>query len=134
MLIVADANELFSALIAKGETLNLFFNSKFEIISPEFILEEFKKHQQEISNKSSLNKNELITFLLLLTYKIKFIDEKDYADFLIEAENITPDKNDIDYLALALKFNCPIWSEDKKLKEQQNKVKILSTFDLMKEL
>ena len=134
MLIVADANELFSALIAKGETLNLFFNSKFEIISPEFILEEFKKHQQEISNKSSLNKNELITFLLLLTYKIKFIDEKDYADFLIEAENITPDKNDIDYLALALKFNCPIWSEDKKLKEQQNKVKILSTFALMKEL
>ena len=48
MLLVLDANELFSAMIAKSETLNLFFDGKLTLVSPEFILEEFKEHKSEI--------------------------------------------------------------------------------------
>ena len=35
------------------------------------------------------------------------------------------------YFALALKLNCGIWSNDKKLKNQ-DKVKVYSTEDLLK--
>jgi len=33
------------------------------------------------------------------------------------------------YFALALKFNCPVWSEEKLLKKQLF-VKVLNTFEL----
>ena len=46
-------------------------------------------------------------------------------------EEITPDLDDMVYFALALKLNCPIWSNDKKLK-QQNKIKIYHTHELNK--
>ena len=50
-----------------------------------------------------------------------------------EAEKITPDKKDVLYFALALKLRCGIWSNDKKLKTQ-NKIKIYSTEDLLKNI
>ena len=50
-----------------------------------------------------------------------------------EAEKISPGLKDTQYLALALKLNCAIWSNDKKLKKQ-DKVKIFSTEDLKNEL
>ncbi|MGC9200887.1 MAG: PIN domain-containing protein [Candidatus Aenigmatarchaeota archaeon] len=43
---------------------------------------------------------------------------------------MSPDVNDIQYFSLALKMNVPIWSNDKKLK-QQSKVKVFSTKDLI---
>ena len=39
----------------------------------------------------------------------------------------------VKYFALALKLNCPIWSEDKALKKQ-SKVKVYSTSELLKEI
>ena len=55
MLLVLDANIIFSVLIKMGKTLELVFNSKFELVSPEFILEEFMDHRDEISLKSGLD-------------------------------------------------------------------------------
>jgi len=49
------------------------------------------------------------------------------------AEKISPDPNDLMYFALALKLKCPIWSNDKELKKQ-NEVIIYSTEDLTREL
>ena len=48
-----------------------------------------------------------------------------------DAEKISPDPKDAAYIALALKFSCGVWSNDKKLKEQ-NKVKVYSTGEIMK--
>ena len=42
-------------------------------------------------------------------------------------------KKDVLYFALALKLKCGIWSNDKKLKEQ-NKVKVYCTGELLKEI
>lgn len=36
---------------------------------------------------------------------------------------VSPDIDDVLYLALALKLNCPVWSNDRKLKNQ-NAVRI----------
>jgi predicted nucleic acid-binding protein len=43
------------------------------------------------------------------------------------------DEKDTHYVALALKLNCPIWSNDTDLKKQ-NKVKIYNTKELLEEL
>jgi len=44
MLPVVDANELFAAVIARGKALNLFFDGRLELVSPRFILDEFREH------------------------------------------------------------------------------------------
>ena len=51
--------------------------------------------------------------------------------YVEEAEKLTPDPDDMAYFALALKLNCAIWSNDKKLKDQ-NKIKIYNTHELSK--
>ena len=43
---------------------------------------------------------------------------------------ISPDADDTAYIALALHLNCPIWSNDKKLKKQ-DKVKVITTKELL---
>ena len=60
--------------------------------------------------------------------EIKEFKKNEYVDFLSEAKNISPDPKDVPYFALALKFNCPIWTNDKLLKTQK-KVKIISTHE-----
>jgi len=44
---------------------------------------------------------------------------------------VSPDINDVPYLALALKLNCPVWSNDRKLKNQ-NAVRIYSTQEIIR--
>jgi len=65
----------------------------------------------------------------IIEKRIKLIPNEEIEQFIDEAMNICPDENDIQYFALALKLNIPIWSNDKKLKEQ-NKVKVYSTEEL----
>lgn len=69
----------------------------------------------------------------VLAWKVEFIPVSEFKDFLKEAESVCPDTDDIEYFALALKFNCSIWSNDKLLKNQP-KVKVFSTSELIKEL
>ena len=131
MLIVLDANELFAALISRGLTLDLFFSYNLELVSPDFLAKEFAKHKDEIIKKSGLSKEDIDIFFFLLIEKIKFFSAEDFSEFLQEANSISPDQDDVEYFALALKLNCPIWSEDKELKKQ-NRIRVISTSELIK--
>ena len=57
-----------------------------------------------------------------------------FIDFSKEAYEIMKDidEKDTPYIALALKLNCPIWSNDTDLKKQ-NKVKVYNTKELLEE-
>ena len=131
MLFVVDANELFSALISRGKTLELFFHPEMECVAPDFMTAEFNKHKKEIVQKSGLEEEDINNFFFLLKEKIRFFRTSEFDEFLQKAEKICPDKDDVDYFTLSLKLNCPVWSEDKKLKEQ-NEIEVYSTEDLIK--
>lgn len=133
MLIVADANELFSALIARNKTLEMFLHNSLEIISPSFIIQEFREHLDEISIRAKITPHEAMTFAVILMQKVRLIDVKDYEDFLKEAQSLISDLDDIDYIALALKFNCSLWSEDKGIRDN-SKVKVMNTKELLQSL
>ncbi|MFC1682372.1 PIN domain-containing protein [Nanoarchaeota archaeon] len=132
MELVIDANILMSSLVkARGFTYDLIFNEKIKLYAPEYLLEEFEEHREEILKKSNLTEEELELFLSLVSQKIEFIPLVEFEEFDDEASQITPDPDDTEYFSLALKLNCPIWSNDKKLKAQ-NKVRIYSTEELIK--
>ena len=132
MELVIDANILMSALIAaEGKTYDLIFNDRIRLFAPDFLMEECEKYTSEILRKSGLSQSDFQLFLSLISSRIEFILKNEFEQFIPKAEKITPDPDDTEYIALALKLKCSLWSNDKRLKEQ-DKVKVYSTSELMK--
>lgn len=131
MDLVIDANILFSVLIKKGKTEELVFEETIHLFAPEFIFEEFSKYKEFILGKTERNDKEFNKLMDLLKKRIKNVPNEETKQYLSKAEKISPDKKDSDYLALALKMKCAVWSNDKELKKQKE-ILIYSTEDLMK--
>ena len=130
MKLVVDTNILFSFFWKESVTRKLLSTSNFELVSPITALEELKKYSGDIINKTDITKKEFNSELLKLQKIIRFITKEGYSDFIEEAEKIVPDKDDVGFLALCLKYSCFLWSNDSLLKNQ-DKVKVLSTEDII---
>lgn len=126
MLIVVDANVICSGMLSKGKTIDLLFSDKIDPIAPELIFTEFEKHRKEIVNKSKLSEEEFDTVFTLLKKRIRVIPSNEFKDKLTEANRLLSlHTKDIEYVALALKFKCPLWSKEKLLK----KLKVVEVLD-----
>lgn len=141
MKIVVDTNILFSFFKKNSFTRQFIFtNQDLELISPNLTLKELKKYSKEILRKSKLTIPQFNYACELLHSLIDFVPLAEYQDFFTKAKIIAQDfskkdyeefMNDIDFFALALKENCPIWSKDKLFKKQ-NKILIFKTEELIK--
>ncbi len=69
--------------------------------------------------------------LEILKRRIILVPLEELTSYVEEAEKITPDPDDMAYFALALKLNCAVWSNDKKLKEQY-KITVYHAHELSK--
>ena len=109
----------------------LLFRDSFHLFTPEYIFTELEKHKEEILEKTERTDEEFFRVLETLKRRIIIVPLEELIPYIKEAEKLTPDPDDITYFALALKLNCAIWSNDKKLKEQ-NKIKVYNTHELSK--
>ena len=75
--------------------------------------------------------NILLAALLKEAVEIETIPKKAYISHMAEALKIAPHKEDAPYLALALAYNVPIWSNDKGI-HSQSKIKVFSTREVLK--
>ncbi|MBI3190829.1 hypothetical protein HYZ41_03935 [archaeon] len=66
----------------------------------------------------SLSEGQFSFISNLLNATMQFAGTEEYMRFLSRAIRICPDKDDIDFFALAMKLDCPLWSNDKALKKQ----------------
>ena len=130
MILVIDANILFSALIKDSLTAELIFNEDLKLYTCEFIIEEFFKHEKEIIKKTHRTREQFITIIHQLRDIITVIPKEEYSHLIEEAEKFSPDIKDVMYFALAMKLNGCIWSNDKLLKKQ-DKVKVYLTSEIM---
>lgn len=130
MDLVVDANIIFAALIKDGATIEILLETNDHLFAPEFLFEEILKYKKELLIKTKRTSDEFDEIFNILEQKISIIPKEDYEPLLEKASEISPDQNDIVYFALALKINAAIWSNDKKLKEQ-NRVKVYSTKELL---
>ena len=134
MILIVDANVLFSALIKRSFTFDLFgllSDKGLELRSPQYLLEEVNKRRERLLKFSKLKASELDFVTEFLLNKIKIISKSEYESFLSGAKDLAPHAKDISYFALALKLKCAIWSDEKAFKKQ-SKVKIFSTDEIVK--
>ena len=131
MRLVVDANVLFSFFKKESKTRRLILNFEIlEPVTPSFCIEELNKHKRLICEKSKLSDSEFEEVLNDLLISVKVFSLSEYRESLSDAKTISPDPDDIDLFALALKLNCPIWSQEKTFKSQ-SRIKVFSTFDLL---
>lgn len=132
MLLVVDANIVFSSLIRRGNPFKVFEANKifktFEFIAPEFLFTEIGEKLDKISAETKLSKQELLDVLSFIKEQIEFIPSSEFLDKMPEAMKLN--FKDSPYLALALKLNCLIFSGDKKLGEQR-RIEVLSPKQLL---
>jgi len=135
MKLVLDSNIIFSALIKKSKTRDIILSDFFELYAPEYIFTEIIKHKELLLRKSKLDQGDFDALLLLLQKHIHLVTKEKYDKKMAIAEDILRniDITDSPFLALALAFNCSIWSNDGHF-QQQNKVVVYTSKDLMKNI
>ncbi len=131
MELVIDTNVLFTFFWKKSIARKLLMKMDLKLFSPEFALEEINKYKSDILKKTKISEKEFKESRSDLAIAVEFISLEEYKEFLKNASKISPDPNDADFFALALKLKIPLWSNDLLLKKQ-NKVKVVSTSDLLK--
>ena len=129
MEFVLDANILVSALIKDGFTRNFLTRKEHDFYAPTWILEEIIEHLDEISQKAGVGKKELKEILEILLVGILVVEAHELREFCKEAKRISPDKDDWQYFAVALKLGISIWSNDSALKKQ-GRVRVFSTKEI----
>ncbi len=133
MKVVVDANVVISILMAKGSKHKLFFSNELELLSPDIVLFEIGKYWKDISERSRLSERELDIEFSTVREQINVIPSGRLLEWIKKGAEVSPDPDDAEYFALALKFNCLIWSEDRLL-AKQHVVEVLNTRDLLKKL
>ena len=135
MLLVVDANILFSALIKARNTRNILLFSGKKFLIPEYAIQEFKKHLPPLMKKTGLSEDEIIKLLetLLEASETIIVPFEEFKYQRNPAKQMSPDPDDIAYIALALHTECAIWSNDKELKKQ-SKVRIITTKELLEQI
>ena len=139
MKLVIDSNVLFT-FFWKNSVLNeILSTSDMQLFSPEYALLELKKHESEILHRTKLSKSEFNKRREELAAKVSFIPLEQYTSsmkYIISLAKPMPEPEqaellkDIDFIALAIELQCPLWSNDKLLKKQST-VSALSTEDIL---
>ncbi|MEX0920300.1 MAG: PIN domain-containing protein [Candidatus Pacearchaeota archaeon] len=138
MKIVVDVNVVLSSLLGKGDSLKVFeFNSifnKFDFIAPEFLMEELNKHKKAFSERTKLPEEEFDEIFEFVLEQITFVSKSEFSEHFSKAKEILSEHlKDVQYLALALKLNCSIFSGDKILKSLLSKtpIEVLSPKEIL---
>jgi predicted nucleic acid-binding protein len=120
MEVIIDSNKIISALVSKGIVRRIVIFSGINFYAPEELVEEIKKHREEICKRIGL-KTESFSFILeeLILPKLNIVEESKYADKISEAYTVSKkfDEKDTPFVALALKLKTPIWTNDKSMIE-----------------
>lgn len=128
MKFVVDTNVLMTYFWKDSFTREILLNQDLELFSPEYAIEEINRNMDEILRKAKISHDEFKNLKRDLAMGVEFIPEKEYSEFLWKVSDIS-NKEDVDFVALALKLNLPIWSNDKGFKKQ-NKVEVYSTEEM----
>ncbi len=132
MRLAVDTNVLFSFFKKESTTRKLIASVElFELCTLKSRIEELKRYKEVICKKAGITQREFNKSLKELKIFVEIIDDEKVKEFGKEALKISPDREDAPLFALALALNCEIWSNDKRLKNQ-NRIKVLSTSEIIK--
>jgi len=127
---VVDTNAVAASLVKEGISRQILLASGILFFAPCFLREELEEHKDVFLAKSGLPAKDYEKVMNAVLASIVQIPADSYLVFKQKALELTPDHDDWPFIALALSLSCPIWSNDKGMKGQQE-VEVLSTGELV---
>ncbi|MFH1650374.1 MAG: PIN domain-containing protein [Candidatus Woesearchaeota archaeon] len=104
---------------------------EFELFSPDFLKIELVEWAELILKKTNRKIDDLDKMISWMRTVIQIVPPEKYIKMLPRATIISPDAQDVQYIALAMHLNCPLWSNDRALKEQTT-ITIFNTQDVIR--
>ncbi len=131
MKLVVDTNVLFSFFKKESKTRKLIAGFEIlELVTPSFCIDELNGHKELICEKSRLSDSEFEEVFDDLRVFVKVFSLSEYKEFLPDAKTVSPDPDDIDLFAPALKLDWPLWAQENAF-TRQSAIKVFSTSDLI---
>lgn len=125
--VAADSNVILSAVIGKA-ALTAFTHTDFTIITTEFNCDEVREYLPVLSRKYHLDiQTVLLQFEMLpmVIYPLGY-----YKEAMPKALKILKDPDDAHLLALSMKQNVPVWSNDEHFRHKV--ISCYTTAELLK--
>lgn len=130
--IAVDANSLLSALRG-GRARTVLFSGKFFFLTTEFTTWEVKKYIPLLAKESDVPESDL--FYAFDHFPITAIPPRVYDEKRSQAEGLIArrDPKDVEILALALKHEVSLWTNDKDFNNITG-LQIFTTADMLEKL
>ena len=128
--VVVDTNKILAATIKPGRVRTLLYQAPITPIAPTQVLKEVEEHSQEISRKVGMRREEFLTLFEKLiedTITLTTISKPYIEKAKRMASTFDPD--DWPFIALALQYNAPIWTNDIELIKHSLEVEIYKVVD-----
>jgi predicted nucleic acid-binding protein len=127
--VVADANVVLSALIGGRARLVIASQRGPKCVATQAVAEEIARHLPRLATKRGLD--QALLFAALQVMPIEWKAAADYEDQRTQAEQriAARDPDDWPTVALALKLDLPVWSQDKDLADAG--LQVFTTGDLL---
>lgn len=107
MKIVIDANMVIAALVKGSAARKIIINGKFEFVSPDFVIDEIRKYENEICEKAGLDREGFELLMVLIFGKITIIAADEYKAHMENAGKLMrEDIKDVPYVACCLALKC----------------------------
>ena len=115
-LIVVDTNKLLAAILRPGKIRRLLFTLPSILLTPSEAWREIEEHAEELATRKGIPRSQLHTLLEEIRREVvtEVMPEKPYVE---RAKEISRefDPDDWPFIALALQYNAPIWTNDKNM-------------------
>jgi len=130
MKLITDTNKIIACLLRDGKVRRILFIPFLELYTVQHAFEEIEKHKDKLLTKVSESAFDLI--LLKAKKRLKSVEfSAEDRECIRTAKKIAEefDPDDFPFIALSLKLNAPIWTNDKKLIEFSLKTKKYTALD-----
>ena len=116
MKLAVDSNIVIAGLLKDGITRSLLMEAPIELVSPEHMLAELRKHRPVIARRAGLSEAEFDLLFALITERVSVVEADVYASRLGGARDLMDERDpgDVPFLALALASACGIWTYNEK--------------------
>ncbi len=130
--VVTDANPVLSALLG-GAAREIFFSGRVSFFASQHTLFEVEKYLSSVAQR--LGRGELDLFREFELLPIVAIQPREYDSQIPRAAELIAarDPKDVHVLALALRLQLPVWSDDRDFEELAG-VKVYKTRELLEQV
>ena len=136
--LVVDANVIVSAFLKDSLTRRILIDEQINLITPDHGFIETRRvlHRPKMLKRIGLESAVFEELWSSLTRHIQTSPESEYQKNLQEAIQLAVHPEDAPYIALAIKFQCPIWTNDPdfQIHAVKKSLQIYKTHELRKKL